>query len=433
MTMQKRRTNGQGTIYNQRGIYYVQFTINGKRRKRSLKTGNYKEAEENAKVIMDQVHGTKDISDVVKTVAIEKGLVDKGKIRDIEEVVESTVNRKVLLKDSWRLYEEHPDRPDSGPATMIEYKRYWKSFINWVEECLSTHHYKHMHQISETHARSYASVILNKKGRGASTYNKYIRFCRLCFKVLGYDGGVKKNPFEGIMSKGRNYGRVVNKGVAPSSNLADHHHVKRNLEPSEILRLLETIDDGVKKAEYSPELKILFHIGLYTGLRLKDACMIRWENINFENNTISLRPAKTIRTNSSKWIHLPIIPCLLANLQAAWEMRGDVDHNPYVIPNISRLYGLGREKVSRMVSSIFIRAGIQTSVKLEEGMKAISIVNFHSLRYTFVSECAKAGVPLAVVQALVGHNSLAITYHYTSIDMDSARCGMEKLGEGFGG
>ena len=38
--------------------------------------------------------------------------------------------------------------------------------------------------------------------------------------------------------------------------------------------------------------------------------------------------------------------------------------------------------------------------------------SFHSLRHTFVSLAANAGVPLTIVQSIVGHTSIAMTRHY---------------------
>ena len=48
-----------------------------------------------------------------------------------------------------------------------------------------------------------------------------------------------------------------------------------------------------------------------------------------------------------------------------------------------------------------------------EGRHRKSVVaSFHSLRHTFVSFAANAGVPLPVVQSIVGHTSTAMTRHY---------------------
>ena len=71
----------------------------------------------------------------------------------------------------------------------------------------------------------------------------------------------------------------------------------------------------------------------------------------------------------------------------------------------------------RDVQRVFRKAGIVTqsdaAQRNKDGTprKAVD-VGFHSLRHTYVSLCANAGVPLAVVQSIVGHTSPAMTRHY---------------------
>ncbi len=48
-------------------------------------------------------------------------------------------------------------------------------------------------------------------------------------------------------------------------------------------------------------------------------------------------------------------------------------------------------------------------------------VSFHSLRHTFVSLAANAGVPLAIVQAIVGHSNPAMTRHYFHESTDALK------------
>ena len=61
---------------------------------------------------------------------------------------------------------------------------------------------------------------------------------------------------------------------------------------------------------------------------------------------------------------------------------------------------------------IFRTAGIVTSVYIEGRRTRTPEATFHSLRHTFVSFAANAGVPLHVVQSIVGHESTAMTRHY---------------------
>jgi hypothetical protein len=61
------------------------------------------------------------------------------------------------------------------------------------------------------------------------------------------------------------------------------------------------------------------------------------------------------------------------------------------------------------------------------GKRAVVEVGFHSLRHTFVSLCREAGAPLAVVEAIVGHASPAMTRHYTHVGEAAARASVAAL------
>lgn len=54
-------------------------------------------------------------------------------------------------------------------------------------------------------------------------------------------------------------------------------------------------------------------------------------------------------------------------------------------------------------------------------------LRFHDLRHSFISWMAEAGVPLPVVQSMVGHMSAAVTRKYTHISNTAARQAVEKL------
>ena len=46
-------------------------------------------------------------------------------------------------------------------------------------------------------------------------------------------------------------------------------------------------------------------------------------------------------------------------------------------------------------------------------------LSFHSLRHTSVSQLKDAGIPDAVVMAIVGHESAAMSHHYTHVGKES--------------
>ena len=60
---------------------------------------------------------------------------------------------------------------------------------------------------------------------------------------------------------------------------------------------------------------------------------------------------------------------------------------------------------------IFRSAGIETATTGQDGPRKRALVSFHSLWHTFVSMSANAGVPLAVVQSIVGHDNLRSSHN----------------------
>ena len=92
-----------------------------------------------------------------------------------------------------------------------------------------------------------------------------------------------------------------------------------------------------------------------------------------------------------------------------------------MLPMIAEMYGRARWQVSHELSRIFKAANIQTSVRLEGRHRKTPEATFHSLRHTFVSFAANAGVPLHVVQSIVGHESTAMTRHYYHENLDALK------------
>nr|MCR5839827.1 tyrosine-type recombinase/integrase [Kiritimatiellia bacterium] len=88
------------------------------------------------------------------------------------------------------------------------------------------------------------------------------------------------------------------------------------------------------------------------------------------------------------------------------------DRGDFVLPELSDFYKNSKWRVSHGLELIFKAAHIETSIRIEGRRTRTPEATFHSLRHTFVSLAANAGVPLPVVASIVGHSSTAMTRHY---------------------
>jgi integrase len=116
-------------------------------------------------------------------------------------------------------------------------------------------------------------------------------------------------------------------------------------------------------------------------------------------------PGKTRRRGET--VVIPLHPMLRAILEETplSERRG------YVLPEKAATYMADHSTLSRQIQRHFKGCKISTS-KAGSGTNLVCDVGFHSFRHSFVTLCAKAGAPLAVVQALCGHGSPAVQKVY---------------------
>jgi integrase len=62
-----------------------------------------------------------------------------------------------------------------------------------------------------------------------------------------------------------------------------------------------------------------------------------------------------------------------------------------------------------------------------DGPRELSQISFHSLRHTATSLMKTAGINASVVMDIIGHESEAVSAHYTHIDEETKRKAIAKL------
>ena len=172
-------------------------------------------------------------------------------------------------------------------------------------------------------------------------------------------------------------------------------------------------------AEAQGDWKGAILCGLFTGLRLKDVTELRWESIDAGLTKIELVPHKTRRKKKNRKVVLPIHPELAAWLKK--QTRG-IGKAP-VFPTLAGKSGGGKSGLSSMFRRIMERAGVEGRILRErngEG-RSQSSLSFHSLRHSFNSALANAGVSQEIRQKLTGHASASMNEIYTHRELDPLR------------
>ena len=145
-------------------------------------------------------------------------------------------------------------------------------------------------------------------------------------------------------------------------------------------------------------------IAFHTGLRFKDICHLRIEDVDLEAGAIEIIPAKTSRFKKAVYIHLhkDVIDVL--------KKASENNFSDYFYPEAVEQYGSSSFGVQ------FKRILKKANVKDDRHGKA----SFHSLRSTFITNCEEAGISRTVIQGIVGHSSPHMTERYSE-DKKSGR------------
>ncbi len=316
---------------------------------------------------------------------------------------EQNASQTIFLAKAWDTYLSAQDRPDSGDSTLEQYAFQWNTFARWM--AINHPEITSLRDITPNIAKEYTGN-LTKSGRSAGTFNKHIRLIKLVFRILSPDAGITVNPWNTITTK---------KQIQQS---------RRELTTDELVRITTSA---------TGEFRLLLMVGIYTGLRMGDCCTLRWNEIDLRRRCILRVPNKTARSNG-KIVFIPLFRDLSAMLQKA---RQTSRHTVYVMPEMADLYKNHRDVLIDRIQQYLLNCGIDChktdtghqimrdssgNPMLTEhnnvrtaytGKRAVVDVGFHSLRHTFVTLCRERNIPLAVVEAIVGHSNPTLTRVYT--------------------
>lgn len=367
-----------GSLVKRNGWYYFRRMENGKIFCRSCKTKVREEAEKAAA----QFRTASDLPREVRLAAIQEFLKPKSSDPTVEEAFE--------------VFRTHPRNIGVNPATMGFLHGHWTRLVNWLHgyhkegsrgNCIGRHpEVKRVSQVTQAIASEF--VEWAKEHAAPNTVNKYIATYRRVWNAAG----AEKNPWKDF------------------AKLSQPPHQRRALTQREIDRLIGTAQG---------EVKVIFAIGAYTGLRMSDCASVRWEDFESDLSVLRLKPHKT-KDTSGVVVSLPVHHVLRGILERVKGRR-----RGFVTPFYANA---PRWRLSDDVLAVFAKCGLSESAKTEGYSKRTPVVGFHSLRVSFVTSMCEAGAPLAMVKSIVGHVSEEITQMYYRADTERARAFIERLG-----
>ncbi len=183
---------------------------------------------------------------------------------------------------------------------------------------------------------------------------------------------------------------VASKGRKPNAD----YRVREHLTEQEMTKLLAAL-----KANRHGHRDWLIGLLIYRhGLRVSEACDLRWDDIDLPKRTITIRRLKGSQ-DSSHYLERDEVAGLKA-LQRLYAAQGRI--SSYVFVN-ERGQPFSRMGIARMVE----RAG--------EGAKLPFPVHAHMLRHSTGYALANRGMDTRRLQHFLGHASITNTVRYTAM------------------
>lgn len=320
----------------------------------------------------------------------------KAKVESKTELIAQGENAGVKIAELMDKFDNDLTSADIAESSKRSYRGYFASFTKFLSE----HHpdVVEMKQVTKEIAKEYLEGSIDTVC--TNLYNFRLIFLRRLWKMFGKEGGCK-NVWEEFPK------RKVDKSSG-----------RRELTIEEVAKLI----DSVKNDE---EMKILFALGIYTGLRKGDCSLLKWSNVDLVKRIVSVIPMKTKRHITSP-LQIPIhnvLFSLLVERKKKVEKNG-IDDGGFVIPKIAGRYMNG--ELARDLKTLFERCGIEGTTTDEKGRRKL-VATFHSLRHTFVSMNINGGMNPLLVQRIVGHTSVDMTDHYFHQNQSALVAGISKM------
>lgn len=181
-------------------------------------------------------------------------------------------------------------------------------------------------------------------------------------------------------------------------------HLPDVLTPDEIDKIIEAIDTSMLEAQRNRAIVEL----LYScGLRVSELCNLRLSDLYLDEEFIKV----TGKGNKQRLV--PISERAIEELNYYFYDRERIDIKPgyqdYVFVSERRRKPLSRITVFCIIKELVAAAGINKNVSP------------HTFRHSFATHLLEGGANLRIIQAMLGHESIATTEIYTHIDRKRLR------------
>jgi integrase len=280
------------------------------------------------------------------------------------------------------------EKKGTAKATQVFYQNSTSQFLTHLGKLADDE----LSMVTKEHIVTFRNALLERLSSKAA--NHHLKVVKMLFRAAKRDGFIVDNPSEFVETvKGK----------------AHERKRRRPFTLDQIRAVLAVADD---------EWRSMILFGLYTGQRIGDIARLTWANLDLDKSQIRLITQKT---------GAPLLIPMAAPLSEHIETLSAPDVRPDLAPLHPRCFAMVEKQgksgtLSNQFADLLALAGLRvkkahraTSGEGRAGRHENETLSFHSLRHTAVTLLKEAGIPAAVVQKLIGHESAQISELYTTV------------------
>jgi integrase len=185
------------------------------------------------------------------------------------------------------------------------------------------------------------------------------------------------------------------------------------LSVGDALALVEAIED--------PIIQQMAVVALYTGMRVGELRALQWKHIDLKRRVIRVQRATWSWTREEKAPKSGKPRSVPIHVETERALRVLVPQGPYVFGEPLKGTLIGYDRCIVAMRNALKAVGLDDTVAQP----------WHIFRHTFASHSAMAGVPIPVLQKILGHANISTTMRYAHLSEDAGLDAIQKLSNYF--
>ena len=314
-----------------------------------------------------------------------RGVLTEARTRELLSEVLQSVNGeglRVFTLEQWLEHFVKQKRKSRSDKTAARHAQMMREFIEFLGNRARLN-------IAAVTSKDIADFRDKREGQGLApaTVNLDITILSAAFNAAWKQGHISVNPCAAI------------------EPLKDKAQRKLVFTPEQVSALVKTAEG---------DWKGLVLLAFYSGARLSDAANLRWSNVDLVSEIKTIRFQPTKGGNEVVTVIHPALEDFLLSLPTP---KSD---DAFLFPSLAQR---NVSPLSKAFRKIMEEARIEQRVIRERSKsgRSVNALSFHSLRHSFSSILANAGIAEEVRMTLTGHTTRAIHRGYTHHELERLR------------